>query len=145
MKQKTLKLKFHRSYKNGAGKQIFVYFVSGSSDSLDSYKDYQGDMLRYEDNDEDKRPLYFTQRFAYNEAILCESQSENGGWYVDRTEEDKVQSMLDQYGDTPLGRAMAAEVAREKLAMLRKGNTPSASKASAPADKAPADDSLGEL
>lgn len=143
MKQKTLKLKFHRTYKNSAGKQIFVYFVTGGTEALEAYKDYQGDMLRYEDNDESKRALFFTQNFASNDATLCESQSENGGWYVDRTEDSKIQSMLAEYGDSPLGRAMAAEIAREKLAALRKGST-SAAKAPA-ADKAPANDDLGEL
>jgi hypothetical protein len=121
MKQKTLKLKFSRVYKNAQSKQVFVYFVSGSEEALEAYIDYQGDMLRYEDNDESKRPLFFTTKYANDNAVLSESTSENGGWYIDRTEEDKLMSMLDQYGDSPLGRALAAELAKEKLAALRKG------------------------
>lgn len=143
MKQKTLKLKFSRVYKNAQQKQVFVYFVSGSEEALEAYIDYQGDMLRYEDNDETKRPLFFTTRFANDTAVLSESTSENGGWYIDRTEEDKLMSMLDQYGDSPLGRALAEQVAREKLAVLRKGI--SVKPATPKTDPDPKEQDLGEL
>ena len=139
---KKLKLKLQRNYKSStSGKTVFVYVVSGPQSSLESYKDFQGEMLRYEDNDDSKNPLYFTTNYAGREALLEESTSENGGWYVDRSADVEMNSLLEQAGDSPLGRALAAQIAAEKLAAIRSTMKSS----TAPAKKEEPTDDLGGL
>lgn len=112
MKNKV-NLRFHSSYTRADKTKMFVYLVSGKKDALEAYAEYQGDYKRHQDDDETKPMLYFTKKYAGNTAILDEGEN---GWYLNTEEQDKLASLLAQHAGTPMGDALAAQLAAKLLA-----------------------------
>lgn len=134
-----LKLKFKRSYRSQTtGKTVFVYTVTGKSGDVELYKDSCGDYLRHEDDDESKAPLFFVTQFAGENATLLPN-AEGTRFYVDKSEDDKINSLIEQHAGTALGNALAQAKAAELMAAMRK-QAPATSKTAAAepaAEKAP--------
>jgi hypothetical protein len=116
-----LKLKFKRSYKSQSGKTVFVYQVTGKPADLESYKEFCGDNLR--EDDTTGAPLYFTTKFAGESSMLAPNQ-DGTAFYVDRSEDDKINSLIEQHAGTALGTALANAKAQELLNAMRKGSAP---------------------
>jgi hypothetical protein len=135
-----LKLRFKRSYRSQSGKTVFTYQVTGKAGDLESYKEYCGDNLR--EDDSTGAPLYFTTKFAGENATLAPNQDGNA-YYVDRSEEDKVNSLIEQHAGSALGIALANAKAQELLNAMRK-STP-APVAKPVEEKSTASDDLGGL
>lgn len=113
-----LKLRFKRSYRSQSGKTVFVYLVSGKANDVELYNNSCGDYLRTDDVT--GQSLHFASTFAGNEAMLVPNQ-EGDRYYIDRSEDDKINSLLEQHAGTPVGLALAQDRAAELLAALRKG------------------------
>jgi hypothetical protein len=137
-----LKLRFKRSYRSQSGKTVFVYLVSGKAGDLESYKEYCGDNIRHEDDDESKPPLYFTTQFAGESATLAPNQ-EGNKYYVDRSEDDKINSLIEQHAGSALGVALAQAKAQELINAMRK-STPVAAPVTKTTEEKTTDD-LGGL
>jgi hypothetical protein len=112
-----LKLKFKRSYRAQSGKTVFTYQVTGKANDVDAYKEYCGDNLR--EDDTTGAPLYFTTQFAGENATLAPNQ-DGDKYYVDRTEDDKINSLIEQHAGTALGIALANAKAQELINAMRK-------------------------
>jgi len=119
-----LKLKFKRSYRSQSGKTVFVYLVSGKANDVEAYNNSCGDYLRTDDVT--GQSLHFASSFAGNEATLVPNQ-DGDRYYIDRSEDDKVNSLIEQHAGTALGAALAQAKAAELLAAMRKGTTTSVS------------------
>lgn len=133
-----LKLKFKRSYRAQSGKTVFVYLVSGKAADVEAYNNSCGDYLRTDDVT--GQSLHFASSFAGNEATLVPNQ-EGDRYYIDRSEDDKVNSLIEQHAGTALGAALAQAKAAELLAAMRKG---SSSSVSAPKVEAKVEESAPE-
>ena len=133
-----LKLKFKRSYRSQSGKTVFVYLVSGKANDVEAYNNSCGDYLRVDDVT--GQSLHFAGSFAGNEATLVPNQ-DGDKYYIDRSEDDKVNSLIEQHAGTALGAALAQAKAAELLAAMRKG---SSSSVSAPKVEAKAEESAPE-
>lgn len=96
-----------RSYKKAAKKvgakasTVFVYAVSGSKEELEQFKAAQGDNHRVDD---DGTPLWFTTRFAGENAKLIITEN---GVYADMSDYDAAASLAEQFGGN-----LGAELAR---------------------------------
>jgi len=119
-----LKLKFKRSYRSQSGKTVFVYLVSGKANDVEAYNNSCGDYLRTDDVT--GQCFHFASSFAGNEATLVPNQ-DGDRYYIDRSEDDKVNSLIEQHAGTALGAALAQAKAAELLAAMRKGTTTSVS------------------
>jgi hypothetical protein len=135
-----LKLRFKRSYRSQSGKTVFTYQVTGKAGDLESYKEYCGDNLR--EDDTTGAPLYFTTRFAGESATLAPNQDGNA-YYVDRSEDDKINSLIEQHAGSALGIALANAKAQELINAMRK-STPAATPVTKQTEEKAADD-LGGL
>lgn len=134
-----LKLKFKRSYRSqNSGKTVFVYTVTGKAADVELYKESCGDYLRHEDDDESKPPLFFVTQFAGEQGTLLPN-AEGTRFYVDKSEDDKINSLIEQHAGTALGAALAQAKAAELMAAMRKQTSAtSVVKAAAPVEeKAP--------
>jgi hypothetical protein len=118
-----LKLKFKRSYRAQSGKTVFVYLVSGKAADVEAYNNSCGDYLRTDDVT--GQSLHFASSFAGNEATLVPNQ-EGDRYYIDRSEDDKVNSLIEQHAGTALGAALAQAKAAELLAAMRSKGSVSA-------------------
>ena len=118
-----LKLKFKRSYRSQSGKTVFVYLVSGKAADVESYNNSCGDYLRTDDVT--GQSLHFASSFAGNEATLVPNQ-DGDRYYIDRSEDDKVNSLIEQHAGTALGAALAQAKAAELLAAMRSKGSVSA-------------------
>ena len=118
-----LKLKFKRSYRAQSGKTVFVYLVSGKAADVEAYNNSCGDYLRTDDVT--GQSLHFASTFAGNEATLVPNQ-EGDRYYIDRSEDDKVNSLIEQHAGTALGAALAQAKAAELLAAMRSKGSVSA-------------------
>ncbi len=118
-----LKLRFKRSYRSQSGKTVFVYLVSGKANDVESYNNSCGDYLRVDDVT--GQSLHFASTFAGNESMLVPNQ-EGDRYYIDRSEDDKVNSLIEQHAGTALGNALAQAKAAELLAAMRKVTSVSA-------------------
>lgn len=125
-----MKIKLISSYRNGNGNVVFVYRVTGSKSQMNTYVEAQAEYLKYEDGDETKSPLFFTTNFAGNEGTLVITST--GKIVVDTTEANKMASLMKQHAGTPLGDALATQLATKMLGELSK-----ATPASAPAQTTP--------
>jgi hypothetical protein len=134
-----LKLRFKRSYRSQSGKTVFTYQVTGKAADIESYKEYCGDNLR--EDDSTGAPLYFTTQFAGESATLAPNQ-DGTKFYVDRSEDDKINSLIEQHAGTALGIALANAKAQELINAMRKSSAPVAKPVE---EKAPASDDLGGL
>lgn len=134
-----LKLKFKRSYRSqNTGKTVFVYTVTGKAADIELYKESCGDYLRHEDDDESKPPLFFVTQFAGEQGTLLPN-AEGTRFYVDKSEDDKINSLIEQHAGTALGNALAQAKAAELMQAMRK-QTPATSAVKAAAaveEKAP--------
>jgi hypothetical protein len=135
-----LKLKFKRSYRSQSGKTVFTYQVTGKANDVDAYKEYCGDNLR--EDDTTGAPLYFTTRFAGESATLAPNQDGNA-YYVDRSEDDKINSLIEQHAGSALGVALANAKAQELINAMRK-STPVAAPVTKTTEEKTTDD-LGGL
>lgn len=135
-----LKLKFKRSYRSQSGKTVFTYQVTGKAGDLESYKEYCGDNLR--EDDSTGAPLYFTTRFAGESATLAPNQ-DGSAYYVDRSEDDKINSLIEQHAGSALGVALANAKAQELINAMRK-STPVAAPVTKTTEEKTTDD-LGGL
>lgn len=129
-----MKIKLLSSYRNGNGNVVFVYKVTGSKSQVNTYIDAQAEYLKYEDGDETKSPLFFTTNFAGNEGALVVTQ--NGKIVVDTTEQNKMASIMKQHAGTPLGDALAQQLAAKMLGELSKATPASATEKSVSAPAA---------
>lgn len=109
-----MKAKKLRSYKK-PGKNpgdpaitVFVYSVSGSKEQLEKFKTAQGDFHRV---DEDGTPLWFTTRFAGDNAKLIITDR---GVIADMSEFDAAASLADQFGGN-LGQELARAAANKLM------------------------------
>jgi hypothetical protein len=115
-----LKLRFKRSYRSqNSGKTVFVYTVTGKQADVELYKESCGDYLRHEDDDESKAPLFFVTQFAGEQGTLLPN-AEGTRFYVDKSEDDKINSLIEQHAGTALGTALATAKAAELMAAMRK-------------------------
>ena len=130
-----MKIKFLSSYKNANGTLVFVYKVMGSKAQLTAYAESQGDYLKFEDNDETKAPLFFETRYGGNTGTLTISEK-TGKAYIDRSEENKIISLMEQYKGTAYGDALANQYAAKQMAELSKSTTTSVAEKSTPAPSA---------
>jgi len=135
-----LKLKFKRSYRSQSGKTVFTYQVTGKTGDLESYKEYCGDNLR--EDDSTGAPLYFTTQFAGESATLAPNQ-DGTKFYVDRSEDDKINSLIEQHAGSALGVALANAKAQELINSMRK-STPVAAPVTKTTEEKTTDD-LGGL
>ncbi len=135
-----LKLKFKRSYRSQSGKTVFTYQVTGKTADIESYKEYCGDNLR--EDDSTGAPLYFTTQFAGENAALAPNQ-EGNKYYVDRSEDDKINSLIEQHAGSALGVALANAKAQELINAMRK-STPVAAPVTKTTEEKTTDD-LGGL
>ena len=135
-----LKLKFKRSYRSQSGKTVFTYQVTGKAADIESYKEYCGDNLR--EDDTTGSPLYFTTQFAGENATLAPNQ-DGDKYYVDRTEDDKINSLIEQHAGSALGIALANAKAQELISAMRK-STPVATPVTKTTEEKTTDD-LGGL
>ncbi len=135
-----LKLRFKRSYRSQSGKTVFTYQVTGKAGDLESYKEYCGDNLR--EDDSTGAPLYFTTQFAGENATLAPNQ-DGTKFYVDRSEDDKINSLIEQHAGSALGIALANAKAQELINAMRK-STPAATPVTKTTEEKTADD-LGGL
>ena len=135
-----LKLKFKRSYRSQSGKTVFTYQVTGKTADIESYKEYCGDNLR--EDDSTGAPLYFTTQFAGENATLAPNQ-DGTKFYVDRSEDDKINSLIEQHAGSALGIALANAKAQELISAMRK-STPVAAPVTKTTEEKAADD-LGGL
>jgi hypothetical protein len=135
-----LKLKFKRSYRSQSGKTVFTYQVTGKAADIESYKEYCGDNLR--EDDTTGSPLYFTTQFAGENATLAPNQ-DGDKYYVDRTEDDKINSLIEQHAGSALGVALANAKAQELINAMRK-STPVAAPVTKTTEEKTTDD-LGGL
>ena len=113
-----MKIKLLRSYRNSNGNIVFVYRVSGSKSQLLTYTEAQSEYLKYEDDDENKAPLFFTTKYAGDNGALVVTST--GKIVVDSTEENKLLSLMEQHKGTALGDALAAQVAAKMMSSLSK-------------------------
>ena len=121
-----MKIKLLSSYRNANGTIVFVYKVSGSKSQMTQYIESQGEYLKYEDGDDTKAPLYFDTKYAGESGSLIVTQS--GRAIVDRTEESKIMSLMEQHKGTALGDALAAQIAAKMMKELG-AKAPAAEKA----------------
>jgi hypothetical protein len=135
-----LKLRFKRSYRSQSGKTVFTYQVTGKAGDLESYKEYCGDNLR--EDDSTGAPLYFTTQFAGENATLAPNQ-DGTKFYVDRSEDDKINSLIEQHAGSALGVALANAKAQELINAMRK-STPVAAPVTKTTEEKTTDD-LGGL
>jgi hypothetical protein len=135
-----LKLKFKRSYRSQSGKTVFTYQVTGKTADIESYKEYCGDNLR--EDDSTGAPLYFTTQFAGESATLAPNQ-DGTKFYVDRSEDDKINSLIEQHAGSALGVALANAKAQELINAMRK-STPVAAPVTKTTEEKTTDD-LGGL
>jgi hypothetical protein len=135
-----LKLKFKRSYRSQSGKTVFTYQVTGKAADIESYKEYCGDNLR--EDDSTGAPLYFTTQFAGENATLAPNQ-DGTKFYVDRSEDDKINSLIEQHAGSALGVALANAKAQELINAMRK-STPVAAPVTKTTEEKTTDD-LGGL
>ncbi len=135
-----LKLRFKRSYRSQSGKTVFTYQVTGKAGDLESYKEYCGDNLR--EDDSTGAPLYFTTQFAGENATLAPNQ-DGTKFYVDRSEDDKINSLIEQHAGSALGIALANAKAQELINAMRK-STPVAAPVTKTTEEKTTDD-LGGL
>ena len=115
-----MKIKLISSYRNGNGNVVFVYRVTGSKSQMNTYIEAQSEYLKYEDGDETKSPLLFTTNFAGNEGALVVTST--GKIVVDTTEQNKMASIMKQHAGTPLGDALATQLAAKMLGELSKAS-----------------------
>jgi len=125
-----MKIKLLSSYRNGNGNVVFVYRVTGSKSQMNTYVEAQSEYLKYEDGDESKSPLFFTTNFAGNEGALVVTST--GKIVVDTTEQNKMASIMKQHAGTPLGDALATQLAAKMLGELSKATPVSASEKATP-------------
>jgi hypothetical protein len=83
--------------------------------------------LSDEDDDESKAPLFFVTQFAGEQGTLLPNV-EGTRFYVDKSEDDKINSLIEQHAGTALGNALAQAKAAELIAAMRK-QAPATSKA----------------
>lgn len=105
-----MKIKLLGQYrKQGTGKLVFRYAVTGSKEQLEAYKEAQGE--NYVET-EDGVPLFFTTRFAGKAGSLIISS--NGSVSADMSEFDQAASLIEQFPG-PLGQAIAAATAQKLM------------------------------
>lgn len=115
---KKVQIKFVRMYKKqGTGKTVFVYAVSGNKDAVERYAEAKGDNLVIDDDTQ--KPLWFTTNSVGKSAEL--TITAEGKMYVDQSEQEMLASQISQLGGN-LGKALATEYAKK----LVSGAQPSA-------------------
>jgi hypothetical protein len=99
----ALTAKFDGSYKKRITQNgqpvllnVFRYHVSGTEDELLEFETAQGD--NYRTNDETKVPLFFTTNYVSDNVNLI--ITEKGNVVVDDSDITKIQSMVQQYGES---------------------------------------------
>ena len=108
-----MKIKLLRSYRNANGNIVFVYRVLGSKSQITTYTEAQSEYLKYEDDDENKAPLFFTTKYAGDNGALVITST--GKIVVDSTEENKLLSLMEQHKGTALGDALAQQLAAKLM------------------------------
>ena len=132
-----MKIKLLRSYRNANGNIVFVYRVLGSKSQITTYTEAQSEYLKYEDDDENKAPLFFTTKYAGDNGALVITST--GKIVVDSTEENKLLSLMEQHKGTALGDALAQQLAAKLMQTASKPapapvpDKPEAKKAEEPA------------
>lgn len=82
MKKKKLTGTYYRTYvskKNG--KRRYVYLVSGSKEALAEYEEFQGDDLRYLDDDPEQM-LFFSSILTQNGDIVRQTDEDGRDYYT---------------------------------------------------------------
>lgn len=138
-----MKIKLLSSYRNSNGNIVFVYKVTGTKSQMTQYIESQGEYLKYEDNDESKAPLFFDTKYAGETGSLVITQ--NGRAVVDRTEENKLTSLMEQHKGTALGDALAQQLAVKMMKELSSKPSSAPEKASTPTAEKSAEESLDAL
>lgn len=106
----NLKGTYLRQYRKN-GKLVFVYVLVGSVSAIEAYQTLKGEDYRETD---DKKPLFFTTRYAGKTcAVVVNEDTEK--IYVDNSELDQANNIVEQMGDTPLGKAIAQQLATRIL------------------------------
>jgi len=100
-----MKIKLIRSYRSKNGNPTFVYAVSGSTSSLESFKEAQGEYYREDDHG---TALWFTTRCVGNTGALIITT--NGNVVPDMSAYDQAASIAAQYGGN-FGHALASQAA----------------------------------
>lgn len=110
MEQHVLTGKFVGQYRKNST-LVFRYALSGKDEGIEAYKALKGDNYR---QTEDGDALYFTTRFAGNTCkIVVNAETEK--IYVDDSAMAQASSLASQFAGTPLGDAMAQQLAASLL------------------------------
>lgn len=97
-----MKIKFLRSYKSQNGTPVFVYEVSGNAETLERFRQIQGDY--YREDETTGKPIYFTTRSCGPTGELIITTNDN--IVIDTSKFDAAASLAAQYGGN-LGQALA--------------------------------------
>lgn len=92
-------------------KGSFIYAVSGTDEEIERYVAAKGEYIRYvESGPHAGKPKYFT-KFPAGRAIKLKF-STNENVYVDNQETDLLVGVVNGFGDTQIGKALASEAAK---------------------------------
>lgn len=125
-------IKLIRSYKSQKGNTVFVYSVAGTAEQLEAFAKAQGENHRVDEKTGES--LWFTTRCVGQSGQLIITT--NGKVVPDMSKFDQAASLAAQYGGN-FGDQLAKMAAEQLLG--------SASKVSAPAVTAKAEEDLGKL
>jgi hypothetical protein len=116
-----MKIKFERSYrKQGSGRTVFVYQVTGSTKDLKAYKASQGTNVREDDNG---NPLFFTTNYAGKVCDLIITSA--GKAVVDMSAFEQMSSLVSQF-DGKFADAIAKQAVEQLLGTSANAPEPSA-------------------
>ena len=101
----------YRSSKSG--NVVFRYEITGTQSEIEAYKAIQGE--NFKTDEKSGKPLFFTTRFSGVNATLGFNK-DNTKVYVDNSEMDAMNSLIEQHKGTALGDALAAEAAKKAIA-----------------------------
>jgi hypothetical protein len=106
-----LKATYVRQYrKKEGGNLVFVHTVSGDKKELAQYKKDKGEFYK---EDDQKRPLFFSNRFA---GQTCELRKTEKDYVLDTTVADQIKNLMDQGFAYELAVSMTAKATAQAAA-----------------------------